>query len=437
MNKHANFRHGFTLIELSIVILILSLLTASGLALGTKMVERAAYIDTRKLIDQLQETLKDYYIVNGRLPCVGKMTAEPSSSNFGAEVDCGSATTGTWRDGGVRIGAVPTRTLGLPDSAAADKFGGRIVYAVSEALTNTSTFGSGDGAIMVRDISNTVVLNNAAFFLASMGRDRKGAYIHSTGAAPHSCGSSANLDVLNCTMTNKTFRDAPFNNGDVAELFFDDIVAWAPKFHFMAFNTQSSALWASQVGTQHIFSVGVDGNVGNTNVGIGTSAPQTKLHVTGNSRVLRLQGSDHVYMEFYAGGALRSGYIGYPHSSSIDLTIGNEVSGGDINLMPNSGNVGIGTPTPSARLDVKGGYIRGQLECRQAAASVAHGLSAAHAFCAADEYVMAGGGQCGDETATHLSINRPWGNGWVAGCKHPAGGAAYFQTSSWAICCKL
>src|SRR5690606_31304199 len=135
----------------------------------------------------------------------------------------------TWRSGGVRIGAVPTRALGLPDSAAADKFGSRIVYAVTEALTDAGNFGSSNGAITVRDMSDTNILTDAAYFLASPGRDRKGAYIHNTAAIPRSCGSTANLDTLNCTLTSAVFRDAPFNNGEVANRFFDDVTGWAPK----------------------------------------------------------------------------------------------------------------------------------------------------------------------------------------------------------------
>ena len=46
-------------------------------------------------------------------------------------------------------------------------------------------------------------------------------------------------------------------------------------------------------------------------VGIGLLEPKTKMHVSDNANVLRLQGSDHVFMEFYPdGGDTRGSYIG-------------------------------------------------------------------------------------------------------------------------------
>lgn len=94
---------GYTLVELSIVIIIVGLLTAGGLAVGASMVERAAYIDTQKLLKQLQRSVKDYYIVNGHLPCVASLQDAPGTTDFGvANPDCASSAStpaGTFRTG--------------------------------------------------------------------------------------------------------------------------------------------------------------------------------------------------------------------------------------------------------------------------------------------------------------------------------------------------
>lgn len=356
-------RAGYTLVELSIVIIIVGLLTAGGLAVGASMVERAAYIDTSKLIQQLRDSLKDFYIVNGRLPCVAPLTTAPGTSGFGEEIaNCSSGVAGpagTFRQGApaVRIGMVPVRSLGLPDTAAADKFGNRIIYAVPESLTDTTLFGAGAGAITVRDMTNAVILGDAAFFIVSPGKDHKGAYAYQTGNIS-TCGTSANLDVLNCTFTNTEFRDAPFNNGVVENRFFDDLTAWAPKFHLSGLSATSDTLWAAS-GDANLYSVGTDNDTSNTNVGIGTSAPAEKLHVNGNSKIdgslfmqhssptLYLQDSNELSSMIHANGN-RLYFLRGP----INSTAWDSLRPLTIDLANN--RVGVGTANPSEALQVVG-----------------------------------------------------------------------------------
>jgi hypothetical protein len=101
------------------------------------------------------------------------------------------------------------------------------------------------------------------------------------------------------------------------------------------------------------------------NVGIGTTDPTQKLHISGNSRVLVLEGSDHVYQEFYpqsmSGG--RFGWIGYGSSGTTDFRIWNQPIGGRLLFgtenslkmtINGDGNVGIGVgaATPTAKLHI-------------------------------------------------------------------------------------
>jgi hypothetical protein len=101
------------------------------------------------------------------------------------------------------------------------------------------------------------------------------------------------------------------------------------------------------------------------NIGIGTANPTQKLHISGNSRVLVLEGSDHVYQEFYpqsmSGG--RFGWIGYGSSGTTDFRIWNQPIGGRLLFgtenslkmtINGDGNVGIGVgaATPTAKLHI-------------------------------------------------------------------------------------
>ena len=106
------------------------------------------------------------------------------------------------------------------------------------------------------------------------------------------------------------------------------------------------------------------------NVGIGTNSPDQKLHVSGrtrvdqNSQAFDLVGTDHVYSAWYPRGTSsgRKAYMGYAGASVTDFTAMNQDSGAFIIGTNNaermriisSGNVGIGTSSPTQKLDVNG-----------------------------------------------------------------------------------
>ena len=113
--------------------------------------------------------------------------------------------------------------------------------------------------------------------------------------------------------------------------------------------------------------------------GIGTTSPASKLHVKANGSILRLEGSDHAYMEWYPQGTVtRFGWFGYPSANSVDLTISNQSATGAFSINTNSlerfrinssGLVGIGTSTPSSTLTVgnASGSINGEITINPAA----------------------------------------------------------------------
>lgn len=101
-----------------------------------------------------------------------------------------------------------------------------------------------------------------------------------------------------------------------------------------------------------------------------------------------------------------------------------------INL--NNGNVGIGTTNPGNALDVKGGKIRGQLDCTTVNSGASWGR--ATASCPASRWLLSGGGWCNNGTQDALWLSRPNGNSWEAECyRHDGPWDAVANAR--AICC--
>lgn len=75
----------------------------------------------------------------------------------------------------------------------------------------------------------------------------------------------------------------------------------------------------------------------NAQTGIGTTMPAVKLHIKSNAATLRLEGTDHTYMEFYPqGSSTRFGYFGFPNASSTHLTMMNNNASGTLVLGTNN-----------------------------------------------------------------------------------------------------
>ncbi len=99
-------------------------------------------------------------------------------------------------------GAIPFRSLGLPENVSEDGYGAKLQYAVSENLTNVLTYRKDAGVISVVDERKNPLVNpqgSAHFVVFSSGPDKRGAYSR-TGAlmAPCPATTVSTADALNC-----------------------------------------------------------------------------------------------------------------------------------------------------------------------------------------------------------------------------------------------
>ncbi len=137
--------HGFTLLEISIVLTIIGVLLGSSLTLLTNYLQQAPGRDTRARLRMIEDALWNFRTTFGRMPCPADATLALTSNSFGKEASdigtCAVATGGSnFATGNGAAGMLPTKTLGLPDEMAFDGWDRRIFYAVDIRATAERAF---------------------------------------------------------------------------------------------------------------------------------------------------------------------------------------------------------------------------------------------------------------------------------------------------------
>jgi hypothetical protein len=91
--------------------------------------------------------------------------------------------------------------------------------------------------------------------------------------------------------------------------------------------------------TLFILSILLFANFANAQTGIGTTTPAVKLHIKSNAATLRLEGTNHTFMELFPqGSSTRFGFFGYPSASSTSFIMMNENTSGSLILGTNNLN---------------------------------------------------------------------------------------------------
>lgn len=262
---------GFTLIEISIVLVVIGLLISGGLVALAPVLENAKRTETENSITKIEDALTLYAIQYGCLPCPADGSLASTNANAGTSLADGIGGTpytamcvddaaGTNCGGLDQRNVVPWRTLGLTEADVTDGWGNRINYHVSEddAVYNGPTCtGPGTGPYVagiyrcgvnfpptaanyfqIQDAAGNEITNaaqRAVYVIISQGPDGDSAYASQSGAQranpqnspPQNENTDGNADEI-------FVQDIPNDRENVAPtaVYFDDITRWktAPVF---------------------------------------------------------------------------------------------------------------------------------------------------------------------------------------------------------------
>ncbi len=283
---------GFTLIEMSVVIVLVAAMIGTVAVVFTSMLKQYQYKETDAKLQAIQEALYNYRVAFNTLPCPADITLPIGDTHFGVMAqNMGTCTGGiptsnfSGSDGTAqepREGMVPTQALHLPDDYAFDGWGHRIMYAVNKDLTQVGAFAIVNGydptpRMSIKDEQGGTATNLAGYVVVSFGPNGHGAYPRKGGNVRIGAGST-NVDELNNCDCNSALppastgldgvfvqKNATLNPGNAVDAF-DDIVVYATRADMIL---QSSMAWS--LGPQYTFAPGGGGAPTGTGTGTGAS----------------------------------------------------------------------------------------------------------------------------------------------------------------------
>lgn len=200
---------AYTLLELSVVLMIIAIATAGGGVMFTASLKKHQVQQTQGKLEAVQKALLDFRCTYGRLPCPGDLTVDGVGfGNYGKDAATPGACTGgsptaNFTSGEIVAGIVPTKALKLRDEYALDGWGNRIMYAVDRRLTAQGAFNTllpTDTTTRITVINNggATITSQAAFVVWSSGENGHGAYPRTGGSTRIAVGTSITSERENC-----------------------------------------------------------------------------------------------------------------------------------------------------------------------------------------------------------------------------------------------
>lgn len=255
-----NFKKAFSLLELSIVILIISILIVGSMTASVTAITNAKYKLTRDRMSEVYKAIGNYLLTNKALPCPASIIRlKASDATYGVAGTAGTCTdiSGVYANAGgtVVYGTIPVQTLGLNADMAEDGFGTKFTYVVAKAFTDPSVttsdlvgFGRATptGIISVKESLNGVSTwqtntNDAILVIISHGNNQFGGFNNNSSSQ-----NSGSTDVAEQYNYGTSFAGtsvtlaANFVTSAVNSDVFDDVLFYKTRNNMLLdFNTMS------------------------------------------------------------------------------------------------------------------------------------------------------------------------------------------------------
>ncbi|MFT7087037.1 MAG: prepilin-type N-terminal cleavage/methylation domain-containing protein [Rickettsiales bacterium] len=176
------YKKAFSLVELSIVILIVSILLAGALGVSKTSINNSKTKITKERMAIVYDAIATFVAQNKRLPCPGTLTSVKGSVIYGKELEGDkhnapqSACVGSYISLDhcnipFAYGMIPTQTLGLDPEMAEDGFGTKFSYAVDSRYTIKNTGESDNSTICGGSVSIGFELSKSAVSEDSLNED--------------------------------------------------------------------------------------------------------------------------------------------------------------------------------------------------------------------------------------------------------------------------
>ena len=216
-NKSDFYRSGFTLVELAIVLVVVSLLLMALMGPLAAQQEQKAIMDTKRQMDEAKEALFGFLVSNGRLPCPANPALLATNANAGiAAATCAA--------GPAEVGVLPWRTLGLKE---VDGWNHRFTYRVASTFATPPNVASVGNISLLPQAGSATQLTSvgeAVAVIVSHGHHADGAW----GVDGIKLPDSADADEAENSNIDQTFVDHA-NTATQPTSPYDDIVLWIPR----------------------------------------------------------------------------------------------------------------------------------------------------------------------------------------------------------------
>ena len=203
---------GFTLLEMTIVVLILGLLMGGLLVPLSVQREGRERAETWETLEEIEEALYGFALVNGRLPC-------PDSDGDGSE-DRNDTDTGCEADvvGGTFPGTLPSADLGV---RRLDAWGQPVGYHVTDVFANGVFSLNDTGRLEVRESAEdgaSAVATELPVIVISRGSN------WAVSSSNHELANDDAFDTEATSVQRRTYVYRNYSRDEDTE--FDDLLIW-------------------------------------------------------------------------------------------------------------------------------------------------------------------------------------------------------------------